>query len=762
MNDLVKNDLLFLCLIFSVFLLSGCGGSGGSDNSNDRTVQGDFDGSYHNSSYDSSGLDSDEPNKQSTPNNEALSRYALANGCYAIQSNANQQFIAVSLVSTDYHADEVQPHHGEPFFLKATGLGRYLLMDTAERVLSFSDTNGTPVIVQMEDITDGAEWDIEVVDGAYLLSSVLVDQQLSVDSEDGRLTLTNTSLNTSRSLKTSNTLNSLNTINSLNNNRANQFQFIPAEGCIEYPEAELNVEGNVLVDDDPDSPVWGIADSHIHITAYEFIGGRINHGAPFHRFGLPHALDDCMPIHGPFGSTAIMESVLSFDTLFTTHETRGYPTFNDWPKSNSTTHHQTYYRWIERTYKAGVRLLVNQLVANETLCELYPYRDYGCDEMESVDLQLQRIHEMQDYIDAQHGGPGKGWFRIVSSPEDARTVIKSGKLAVLLGIESSELFGCHSKQGEEGCTRESIDASLDKYYDLGVRSFFPVHEFDNSIGGSGLFKPSEIFLNIGNRVNTGHYYDVEECPEEEYDHKQPSFFPSSDASPMKEILQFFGNLVSSILPSYDQSLASHCNTRGISELGEYMIQRMMDKGVIIETDHMSAKMRNQVLTMAEIRGYSGLISGHSSSGGRTTETQTIRLRDLGGLIYPLPKGAEIYADDIRRLTAIMLEGEYHVGIGFGSDVNGFAHLPKVREGNESNPVEYPFTSFDGRFEIDRQVTGERIFDINTDGVAHYGLYPDFIEDMRKTGLTDEEMAPLFQSAEAYLQMWERAAASTEQ
>lgn len=746
MESVTKKSPLLVGFIFSVFLLSGCGSSGsggdsgadsGADNgidngigssaeSDDRTIQSAGD--------NVSDLASDDREIEGT-----LSRYALANGCYAIQSNANQQYVDVSLVSTDYHANEVQPHHGEPFFLKATGLGRYVLMDTASRVLSVSGAGDLFVVAQVNDVADGAEWEVTVVGDTYQLSSLITGQLLSVDSEEGRLILVDTP----------------------NNGVASQFHVIPVDGCAEYPEAELNIAGEVWADDDLDAPVWGIADSHIHITAYEFIGGRINHGAPFHRFGLSHALDDCMPVHGPFGATAIMESVLSFNTLFTTHETRGYPTFNDWPKPHSTTHHQTYYRWIERTYKAGVRLLVNQLVANETLCELYPYRDYGCDEMESVDLQLQRIHEMQDYIDAQHGGPGKGWFRIVSSPEDARAVIKSGKLAVLLGIESSALFGCHSKPGEEGCTRESIDASLEKYYDRGVRSFFPIHEFDNSIGGTALFEPSEIFLNIGNRINTGHYYEVEECPEEEYDHKQPSFFPSSDTSPMKEILQFFGNIVSPILPSYDQSLASHCNTRGISELGEYMIQRMMDKGVIIETDHMSAKMRNQVLTMAEIRGYSGLISGHSSSGGKTTRTQTERLRDLGGLVYPLPRGTELYADDIRRLTAIMSEGEYYVGVGFGSDVNGFAHLPQVREGNEHNPVEYPFMSFDERFEIDRQVTGERVFDINTDGVAHYGLYPDFIEDMRKTGLTDEEIAPLFQSAEAYLQMWERAAASAE-
>ena len=30
------------------------------------------------------------------------------------------------------------------------------------------------------------------------------------------------------------------------------------------------------------------------------------------------------------------------------------------------------------------------------------------------------MYAMQDYIDAQFGGPGKGWYRIVTNPLEAR------------------------------------------------------------------------------------------------------------------------------------------------------------------------------------------------------------------------------------------------------------------------------------------------------------------------------------------------------
>jgi hypothetical protein len=54
----------------------------------------------------------------------------------------------------------------------------------------------------------------------------------------------------------------------------------------------------------------------------------------------------------------------------------------------------------------------------------------------------RRLRELEDYIDAQSGGPGKGWFRIVKDPFEARRVISEGKLAVIMGIEVSKLFDC--------------------------------------------------------------------------------------------------------------------------------------------------------------------------------------------------------------------------------------------------------------------------------------------------------------------------------
>lgn len=55
----------------------------------------------------------------------------------------------------------------------------------------------------------------------------------------------------------------------------------------------------------------------------------------------------------------------------------------------------------------------------------------------------------------------------------------------------------------------------------------------------------------------------------------------------------------------------------------------------------------------------------------------------------------------------------------------------------------------------RNLAGRRDFDINIDGVAHYGLLPDFLQDLRNVGLSQAQLAPLFRSAEDYLRTWER-------
>lgn len=55
-------------------------------------------------------------------------------------------------------------------------------------------------------------------------------------------------------------------------------------------------------------------------------------------------------------------------------------------------------------------------------------------------------------------------------------------------------------------------------------------------------------------------------------------------------------------------------------------------------------------------------------------------------------------------------------------------------------------------------TSERTYDFNLDGLANIGLLPDFIQDLKNVGLSDEDLEPLFSCAEAYAALREKIGA----
>jgi hypothetical protein len=48
------------------------------------------------------------------------------------------------------------------------------------------------------------------------------------------------------------------------------------------------------------------------------------------------------------------------------------------------------------------------------------------------------------------------------------------------------------------------------------------------------------------------------------------------------------------------------------------------------------------------------------------------------------------------------------------------------------------------------------WDYNFDGLAHYGMMPDFFQDLTNVGLNATDMSPMFRSAEDFARMWTRS------
>ena len=174
--------------------------------------------------------------------------------------------------------------------------------------------------------------------------------------------------------------------------------------------------------------------------------------------------------------------------------------------------------------------------------------------------------------------------------------------------------------------------------------------------------------------------------------------------------------------------------------------------MIFDPDHMSVFGRQQALELVESLDYSGIVSSHSWS----TDDALPRIYALGGMIMPYAGTSTDFFHQWQHLRDFYRQGgTQYFGVGYGADMNGFGAQGLPRGADVPNPVSYPFESFDGSTTLAQQRSGERLYDINVDGVAHYGLYPDWVEDLRMQA-GDRIVRDLGRGAEAYLQMWERA------
>jgi microsomal dipeptidase-like Zn-dependent dipeptidase len=527
----------------------------------------------------------------------------------------------------------------------------------------------------------------------------------------------------------------------------------PATGCATFPEAKLGARGRHSRGANADGTVFGFADAHMHITADMRAGGRVVSGQSFHRFGITHALGFDEVDHGPDGSDDVTGNLLRTGVPFGTHDVEGWPSFAGWPVHDTNTHQQLYYVWLKRAWKAGLRLAVAQTVEDEPLCRIEPRRSHPCDETKTMQLQVKRLRALQRYVDAHSGGRGRGWFRLVRGPGEARRVIENGRLAVLIGLESSNLFGCSELMGKPECTRADIDRGIRKARRLGVRSLFVNHWTNNALGGSALEGGAKgVFINIFNRFQTGRYFETGGCPHA----RQGEEVTTLSRGVLGILAEFFPatrELAEEGMPTYPPG--DQCNTKGLTKLGAYAIRRLIASRMLIEVDHMSERARARVLRIAERHDHP-LVSSHTGTGGAWTAGQLRRLYELGGF-------ATVHPDTAPELARSVLEFRRHrdprrlFGVGLGTDTGGFSSLPGPPEGAVTDPLPYPFRSYDGSVEFERQRSGEWVFDLNTDGVAHYGLFADLLADTQRQPGGERALGLLSRSAEAYLRTWRRAA-----
>lgn len=634
------------------------------------------------------------------------------------------------------------------------------------------------------------------------------------------------------------------------------------------PEAHISVDHARLTVTPPrpeQGPVWGIADYHAHPMSHLGFGALRGVHALWGRPGttateyarnpslfaldLPQCPDDH---HG--GNTAgifiniVEKRILPQDLRpqgwratvralwrlvtghFTRHPDDGAPEFDEHPGFLTGAHHQMHVTQIHRAWHGGLRLMVAIAVHNEG-AEFLASRADGAPpstEREVLDAQVCGMRRLA----ALNGD----WMQIAYSPAEARDIIRSGKLAVILGAEFDRL-------GElDGFA--SLDEEVQYLWDLGIRQVTPIHGIDNRLGGVAVFEPAYNSLNdLVKRGSLDPGTNEEPLPE-------PVFFDVRDGgcasgalargrgecvlfkfSPAQERAVVTRTIFSpfSATPTLRQvdvpryrDHGGHLNARGLTDEGRSYLSALMARGMLIGLEHMSQRSIEEVERLAADGDYPFMMS-HAhfralaiQDRRRTTaegflpdehdvaDSTLALVRRTGGVTgvfateNPIDAHPEVdlpFANDCagssKTFALSLLYGLARMGgagVGLATD---FTFIPQtaprfgenacwaLKEHWDARPGAgplrdqyHPELQRNGvRYEgltpaaglpvganapLAPYVMGRRTFDFNVDGLAHYGMLPDLLQDLRNIGVEDRTFEALFSSAEAYLATWEKA------
>jgi len=411
-------------------------------------------------------------------------------------------------------------------------------------------------------------------------------------------------------------------------------------------------------------------------------------------------------------------------------DAHGAPEFKDWPVWNDITHQKMYVDWIRRAYDSGLRVMVALAVNNKTLGDATAGPgDYPTDDKTSADLQ---IAETKSFV-SRH----PDFMEVAYSSADLDRIVRANKLAVVLGIEVDNIGNL---QAVHPLTNAAITNEVGRLYNEGVRYIFPIHVIDNSFGGTAVYLGT---FNMSNYREAGHFWNIA-CsnPGDQISYKYvPDGFDLAIAA-VKATKLHIDILRNPPTPPNCAPGTGHVNSLGLTAQGQFAIKEMMRHGMLIDIDHMSEKSLLQTLQIAEsIPGKYPVNSGHSGERGifnanserSLTAAQYKRISEVHGMAGVGSADADAYTW-VQSYNAVV-QAMGGAPAGFGTDTNGLAMGMKPRikvmgvpitPANPLGIVRLSSVRYDASFPKSR--LGNKEWDYNLDGVAHYGMLADFLKD----------------------------------
>jgi microsomal dipeptidase-like Zn-dependent dipeptidase len=407
------------------------------------------------------------------------------------------------------------------------------------------------------------------------------------------------------------------------------------------------------------------------------------------------------------------------------------PDFKDWPRWDSLAHQQMWHGWLRQAHEGGLRIMVISLMESEFLCDntALQSRRYGCNEMESVRRQALYI---QGFATRNNS-----WVGIASTPAQARALIAQGKLALVLAVEVTKLF----PQGD-------FIQQLDELRALGVVSVQLTHHANNRFAGTApipeLMKGADDIEKAWNILSGGVITDMTAIDDTMCWDNNRRMFRECD-----------GN--------------DSLNIQGLTVDGRALVTAMMDRGMLLDVAHVSRKAFRQMYEMAHQRGDYPLFSSHSHlwdtiSGNEERHEKYIQSNEIpmitstGGMIglRPGPEETIQYANPGSTVAnrcpgssrsfaqSLMYAVDRGLSVGFGADMNGF--IQQLR----------PRFRLDCINDFNEIAWAGGPTPLQEHGLGNIGMLPQLIGDLRAVGVPQHYLDHLNNSAERFLQMWERS------
>lgn len=383
---------------------------------------------------------------------------------------------------------------------------------------------------------------------------------------------------------------------------------------------------------DKDKPVWGFVDTHTHPMAHLAFGGKTMTGDPDGPMDVALATSQCVDNNHQPGNGLGFISIQGYNW----HLPYGYPTFSGWPKFNVQLHQPMYIDWIKRSYEGGLKLICVLGVTNM----FWASRALGPGvkpelPIDDESVALKAIDEFKKIVERN-----SDWMEVALTPQDARRIILSNKLAVVLGVEMDN-FGNFKDESyvyrepysmppskalqilsrDTARARIQIQDKLKDYYDNhGVRQITPLHYISGLFGGTAVFRYQ---FGMIQSAFTGKPYLLNEGRFEGVNYNLTKDIQAFQAI-MGTAWEYLSGDVKAFytcdpggLTNPDplnprcESRYSTINGQGISlPRGNILYDELMKKGMVIDVDHSSHMTSTQLFTIAEKRKYP-LLSSHS-------------------------------------------------------------------------------------------------------------------------------------------------------